>query len=103
LSRPLKVLLWWILAGTKGGKVRAKILLILKERPMNASQLATQMQLDYKTIRHHLRVLTDNKLLESGGGNYGSMYFLSPQLESNFQIVEEILEKIGKEKDAKVN
>jgi len=97
MSKPFKILLWWILAGTKGGKVRANILLLLKERPMNANQLATQMQLDYKTIRHHLGVLTENKLLEFGGGNYGSMYFLSPQLESNFQMVEEILKKTVKE------
>ncbi|HEQ78502.1 MAG TPA: ArsR family transcriptional regulator, partial [Euryarchaeota archaeon] len=35
-----KKLLWWIFGVTKGGVVRAKIVMLLHDRPRNANQLA---------------------------------------------------------------
>src|SRR3972149_7669070 len=99
VSRAFRATLWWIVAGTEGGKTRAKIVLRLKERPMNANQLADYLKMDYKTIRYHLKLLKDNKLVESTGGDYGSMYFLTSKLESNFHVLQEIWEKIQKEND----
>lgn len=99
VSRAFRATLWWILAGTEGGKTRGKIVMTLKERPMNANQLADYLKMDYKTIRYHLKLLTDNKLVESSGGDYGSMYFLTSKLESNFQVLQDIWEKIKMESD----
>jgi len=56
-SETFKRLLWWIIAGTRGGRSRGKIITVLKERPSNASQLGDTLKMDYKTIRHHLDVL----------------------------------------------
>src|SRR5215470_13456276 len=53
----LKRLLWYLLGGTRGGPTRAEVLRILRERPLNANQLAETMRVDYKTIQHHLGVL----------------------------------------------
>ena len=39
--RSLKYLLGWLIAGTRGGPTRAKIIEALKETPQNANQLAT--------------------------------------------------------------
>lgn len=97
MPKAFKSLLWWILAGTKGGRTRARIIIALKERPMNANQLADLMKLDYKTIRYHLNLLLENDLLVTVGKKYGIMYFLSPQLESNYEVSLEIWEKINKE------
>ncbi len=52
-----KRLLWWLIAGTRGGVNRARIILALHDLPSNANQLAEHLGLDYKTIRHHLDVL----------------------------------------------
>lgn len=98
MSRAVKSLLWWIIAGTKGGITRAKIILALKERPLSANQLSKLLNLDYKTIRYHLQLLTDNELLTTAGKRYGLMYFASPKLESNYDVFLEIWEKIGEGK-----
>jgi len=94
--RPLKYLLGWLIAGTRGGLTRAKIIMALKEAPQNANQLATSLKLDYRTIRHHLEVLEKNKLIVSAGEGYGTTYFLSPVMEENYALFEEILKKIWK-------
>ena len=92
----MKRLLWWMLAGSSGGLNRGRILMLLKGRPYNAHQMARELGLDYKTVRHHLDVLMENSLLISRGDGYGKMYFLSPQLEADFSIFERIWEEIGK-------
>ncbi|MGE5556010.1 MAG: ArsR/SmtB family transcription factor [Methanocella sp.] len=95
-ARTLKYLLGWLIAGTRGGPTRAKIIKALKESPQNANQLATLLKMDYKTMRHHLEVLEKNKMLTSVGDRYGATYFLSQALEDNYSIFEEIISKIGK-------
>jgi DNA-binding transcriptional ArsR family regulator len=66
------------------------------EAPQNANQLATQLDLDYRTIRHHLEVLEKNRIITSAGEGYGVTYFLTPMIEDNYAIFEEILNKIWK-------
>jgi DNA-binding transcriptional ArsR family regulator len=95
-ARSLKYLLGWLIAGTRGGPTRAKIILALKETPQNANQLATQLKMDYKTMRHHLNVLEKNKIITSVGDRYGATYFLSQTMEDNYLLFEEIMTKIGK-------
>ncbi|MBX5321305.1 MAG: winged helix-turn-helix domain-containing protein [Candidatus Bathyarchaeia archaeon] len=95
-ARSLKYLLGWLIAGTRGGLTRAKIIIALKETPQNANQLATNLKLDYRTIRHHLEVLEKNKIIVSAGEGYGTTYFLSPIMEENYALFEEILKKIWK-------
>ena len=92
----LKKLLWWLIAGSSGGWNRARIIMLLKENPMNAHQISEALKIDYTTARHHLKILEKNKLVQKMGDRYGAMYFLSELLESNYSIFEEILEKIGK-------
>jgi len=95
-ARPLKYVLGWLIAGTRGGPTRAKIIEILKETPQNANQLANALGMDYRTIRHHLEVLEKNKIITSAGEGYGTTYFLSQALEENYALFEEILKKIWK-------
>ncbi len=95
-ARSLKYLLGWLIAGTRGGPTRAKIIMALKETPQNANQLATLLHMDYKTMRHHLEVLEKNHMLTSVGDRYGATYFLSQTLEDNYGLFEEIVQKIGK-------
>src|SRR4030042_2150183 len=94
--RSLKYLLGWLIAGTRGGPTRAKIIQSLKETPQNANQLAIQLKMDYKTMRHHLEVLEKNKIITSVGDRYGATYFLSQAMEENYGVFEEIMKKIGK-------
>ncbi len=95
-GRPLKYLLGWLIAGTRGGATRAKIIQILKDTPQNANQMATQLKMDYRTIRHHLDVLEKNKLITTVGEGYGVTYFLSTTMEENYSLFEEILNRMWK-------
>jgi DNA-binding transcriptional ArsR family regulator len=95
-ARPFKYVLGWLIAGTRGGVTRAKIIQTLKETPQNANQLANLLGMDYRTIRHHLAVLEKNRIITSAGEGYGITYFLSPAMEENYALFEEILKKIWK-------
>jgi DNA-binding transcriptional ArsR family regulator len=94
----MKRLLWWLIAGTKGGINRAKIIKLIYDRPYNANQLTEKLGLDYKTVRYHLRVLEKNDVITSSGSGekkYGAMYFLTTSMEMNYDVFEEIWEQIG--------
>ena len=99
--RPLKYLLGWLIAGSRGGVTRAKIIETLRESPQNANQLATTLGMDYRTIRHHLKLLQKNRIITSAGEGYGNTYFLSVELEENYGVFEEILNKLWKKQKRK--
>jgi DNA-binding transcriptional ArsR family regulator len=94
--RPLKYLLGWLIAGTRGGATRAKIIETLRENPQNANQMANLLEMDYRTIRHHLKILQKNRIITSAGDGYGTTYFLSTEMEENYGLFEEILNKLWK-------
>ena len=95
MSAALRQLLWYLIAGTRGGMNRARIIEALRERPYNANQLAEALGLDYRTIRHHLDLLQKNGLISRPTGDaYAAPYFLSPYLEGNYAIFEAIREKV---------
>ncbi|OGS51001.1 MAG: hypothetical protein A3K65_01915 [Euryarchaeota archaeon RBG_16_68_12] len=91
--------LWHLIAGTRGGVNRAKIIWLLRERPSNANSIAESLSLDYKTVRHHLDVLRDNDVVmstASGTNNgYATMYSLSPRLQTHFEEFLEIWTRFG--------
>lgn len=60
---------------------------------MNANQLSETLDLDYKTVRHHLELLEENDVVTTVGGNYGKTYFLTDRMESNLDLLREISEK----------
>ncbi len=93
-----KRLLWFLFAGSRGGLNRLKIISILKEKPLNANQLANELSLDYKAIRHHIKVLEKNNMITKAGEKYGVTYFISTFLEVNMESFNEIVQKLEKSK-----
>jgi predicted transcriptional regulator len=93
-----KRLLWFVFSGSRGGLNRLKIISKLKENPFNINQLAKELNLDYKAIQHHIRVLEKNNLISKIGEKYGVTYFVSTFLEVNMETFEEIEEKLDKSK-----
>ncbi len=94
--RPLKYVLGWLIAGTRGGITRAEIIKTIHKTPQNANQLANTLRMDYKTVRYHLEVLEKNRILTSVGDKYGATYFLTQTMEDNYRVFEEILNRIWK-------
>lgn len=101
VQKHLRKLLWYLIGGSRGGITRANIISIVRQRPLNANQLAKELGMDYKTVEYHLRVLVKNNMLSAGEG-YGSQYHPSPLLEQNFPVFEEIWEKVIKPERGKV-
>ena len=93
-----KRLLWFIFAGSRGGLNRLRIIIALKEKPLNINQLAKELNLDYKAIQHHIKILEKNNLITKVGEKYGVTYFISTFLEVNMETFEEIETKLDKSK-----
>ncbi|WP_332898108.1 winged helix-turn-helix domain-containing protein [Haladaptatus sp. CMSO5] len=89
--------LWYVLASSRGGPTRVRILKALKQRPQNANQLATALELDYTTIRHHLDVLMKNNVVRRTDDDYAAVYLFTDQLKSNWDVVEEVLAVVDRE------
>ena len=86
--------LWYLLAGTRGGENRARIIRLLDEKPRNANQLAEELDVDYNTVRHHLDALLEHDVVETGGNDYGQLYFLTDRFEHHREEFERITEQI---------
>ncbi len=92
--RGLRKLLEYLIAGTRGGLTRAKIIHTLMENPQNAHQLSKLLSLDYTTVRHHLDVLLENSLLVVQGEHYGQLFQVSPELKADYSIFTEIWNRV---------
>ncbi len=92
MSPGFRSLMWYLLCGTRGGPNRLRILEELSQSPANAHQLSSSLELDYRTIRHHLRLLEQNGAVARPVGDaYAAPYELSPYLAEHFQDLQEVL------------
>ncbi|EQD71519.1 ArsR family transcriptional regulator [mine drainage metagenome] len=91
--------LWWLFGSSVGAPTRARILASIREEPKNAQQLANELRLDYQTIRHHLRVLSENRLVESTGEHYGTVYSVAPSVEARWGELESIVQRHRKSRE----
>ncbi|MDS0243843.1 MULTISPECIES: ArsR/SmtB family transcription factor [Haloferax] len=89
----MRRLLWWLVGGTRGGKNRLRIIRALHERPLNTNQLSNELDLNYKTVQHHLEMLTDNGVLTTSGEEYGKLFFLTPKMDDNLDLLDDIAER----------
>lgn len=86
--------LWYVLASSRGGPNRTRILRALDEQPRNANQLATSLDLDYTTVRHHLDVLVENGVLEEAGDGYGAVYVPTDRCRGHWDVVQDIFAEV---------
>jgi DNA-binding transcriptional ArsR family regulator len=84
-------LMWWLFQSSTGGPTRVRVVQELRREPRNAQQLSIALGLDYTTVRHHLKVLLQNHLIEVMGDRYGQVYFVAPSLESRWPVLEAII------------
>jgi DNA-binding transcriptional ArsR family regulator len=92
-------LLWWLFAGSVGGRTRMRVIFSIREEPRNAQQLSTALALDYTTVRHHLKVLESNRLVLTEGDKYGKIYFVSDSMDAHWDKLNAIMERNQKKKE----
>lgn len=89
----MRQLLWWLIGGSRGGRNRLRIVRTLENRPLNTNQLSNELDLNYKTVQHHLEVLEENNVVTTKGNDYGTLYFLSDQMKKNLDVLNDIVEQ----------
>jgi predicted transcriptional regulator len=99
----LRRLLWFLLGGKRGGENRARIIQRIRNRPSNINQLAEGMDLQYKAIQHHIRILVKGNLIVPSGNEYGKIYMLSPWFEQHIELFEQVCKKLGIELDKSID
>lgn len=88
-SNKQRKLLCYLITDTRGGKTRALILKYLVDKPYNTNQLARAMNMDYKTIRHHLDVLVKHGIVAKEKDGYTTWYSLSKNAQDSLYLLED--------------
>lgn len=86
--------LWHLLVETDGGPNRARIIRALDRSPGNANQLAVRLDVNYNTVRYHLRVLRDHGIVESSGARYGEVHDLTEQFYQHWHTFVRIADHV---------
>jgi len=90
----IKIVFWFLFVGSRGGTNRIRIMSVLRNRPRNRNQLATELGIDYKNIQHHIKVLEENNLVKKIGNPYGVTYCVSALFENNEIVFDEIVTRL---------
>ncbi|GBF09520.1 putative transcriptional regulator, ArsR family [Aeropyrum pernix] len=91
----VSLLVRWLIEGSRGGVTRARILMLLRERPRNAHQLSQELGLNYRTVLHHLEVLARHGLIARLYEGYGAPYALTSLAERHWSVIEDSIRRVG--------
>ena len=100
-DKQTRKLLIYLFTSTRGGFTRLRIIMHLLEKPFNTHQLAQALDLDYKAVQHHMKVLEKNNMVSKIGEKYGAIFHLSNFLEVNINTLEEAIDKKKKKMNHK--
>ena len=95
-DKQTRKLLLYLFTSTRGGFTRLRIIINLLEQPYNTHQLAKELELDYKAVQHHLKVLEKNNMVSRIGEKYGAIFHLSNFLEINISALDEAIDKLDR-------
>jgi len=85
---------WGLFVGSRGATNRIRIMSSLRKRPSNRNLLSIELDLDYKNIQHHLKVLEKNNLVIKTGNRYGLTFCVAALFEYNENVFDEIVDRL---------
>ena len=97
---PMYAKIRWLLVESRGGPIRSRILLLLRERPTNINRIARELNMDYKTVKHHLELLEENGLVKRLGLRYGDVYFIEDNAYRHWNELYELIKESLKLSDS---
>jgi len=95
-DKQTRKLLLYLFTSTRGGLTRLRIIMNLLEKPYNTHQLSQELELDYKAVQHHMKVLEKNNMVTKIGEKYGAIFHLSNFLEINIVALDEAIDKLDR-------
>lgn len=100
-DKDTRKLLFYLFTSTRGGFTRLRIIMLLLENPLNTHQLSQELDLDYKAVQHHMKVLEKNNIVKKIGDKYGAIYHLSTFLEVNITALDDAIDKLDRKMNHK--
>ena len=100
-DKQTRKLLLYLFTSTRGGFTRLRIIMLLLENSFNTHQLAKELDLDYKAVQHHMKVLEKNNMVSRIGEKYGAIFHLSNFLEINIGALDEAIIKLDRKMNHK--
>ena len=100
-DKQTRKLLLYLFTSTRGGFTRLRIIMHLLDQPYNTHQLAKVLDLDYKAVQHHMKVLQKNNMVSKIGEKYGAIFHLSNFLEINISALDEAIDKLDRKMNYK--
>ena len=100
-DKQTRKLLLYLFTSTRGGFTRLRIIMSLLDQPYNTHQLAQELDLDYKAVQHHMKVLEKNNMVSKVGEKYGAIFHLSNFLEMNINTLDEAIDKLERKMNHK--
>ena len=100
-DKQTRKLLLYLFTSTRGGLTRLRIIIHLLDQPYNTHQLAKVLDLDYKAVQHHMKVLQKNNMVSKIGEKYGAIFHLSNFLEINIGALDEAIDKLDRKMNYK--
>jgi len=83
-----------VFTGMGGRYTRMRIICAITENPMNMLQLSKKLELDYKTIKHSIKVLETNNLIIRDGEGYGDTFFPSDKISLHLPTLYSVIRKV---------
>ncbi|MCV0401462.1 MAG: winged helix-turn-helix domain-containing protein [Nitrosopumilus sp.] len=96
IDKHTRKLLLYLFTSTRGGFTRLRIVIHLLDASYNTHQLAQKLELDYKAVQHHMKVLEKNNMVSKIGEKYGAIFHLSNLLEINIGALDEAIDKLDR-------
>lgn len=100
-DKQTRKLLLYLFTSTRGGFTRLRIIMHLLDKPYNTHQLSQELELDYKAVQHHMKVLQKNNMILKIGEKYGALFYLSNFLEMNINTLDEAIDKLDRKMNQK--
>ena len=100
-DKQTRKLLDYLFTSTRGGFTRLRIIMTLLDQPYNTHKLAQELDLDYKAVQHHMKVLEKNNMVSKIGEKYGAVYHLSNFLEINISALDVAIDKLHRKLNQK--
>jgi transcription initiation factor IIE alpha subunit len=91
----LEETLLWLFTGSRGGTNRIKIVNLIIKKPLNAYRISEELNLNYNTINHHLRLLQEHKIIYCNKNvKYGALYFVTDSMNAHRDMFDNLLENL---------